>query len=154
VLDARGFTKLVVSIDGKKVRTAKKRVGANAKAIKIDPRKLAAGRHKVAIKLTGKGQKAKTERFAFKRCSTACVRGRKLALGHLPKPAGSTLALAVVRVSGRKAVKFEGAKANGRVSVRIPKSGSFRVTITVTTTDGVTRVYKRKFTNCGKKRRH
>ena len=152
VNNAKGFTKFVAYIDGKKVLTRRKSPLSAEQAIRIDPRKLSAGRHKVKLKLTGKGKKPKTRTFKFRKCSTACVRGKKLSLGHLPRPAGSTLASATIKVTGKRAVKLGATKANGRVSVRIPTKGRFRIVIKVTTTDGTVRTYKRKYSVCGRKK--
>jgi hypothetical protein len=68
------IAKVVYTLDGHKIATVTRKNAAGNYAVRIDPRRLKIGVHRLVAKVTfqrGSGTKAKTYRLAFQRCSRA-----------------------------------------------------------------------------------
>jgi uncharacterized repeat protein (TIGR01451 family) len=68
------IAKVVYTLDGRKIATVTRKNAAGSYAVRIDPRRLKIGVHRLVAKVTfqrGSGTKAKTFRLAFQRCSRA-----------------------------------------------------------------------------------
>ena len=148
----RRYKRVVFKVDGKAVKTARKRNRQLHFVATINPRKFSAGEHKLTATVVPVKGKAFVVKQNFRRCAT-CVSRRAFRIRVRKLKGGEGIRSATVYVNGKRVKVVRGKRLRAPVVLTGLPKGRFKVKITAVTLAGRKVSDTRTYRTCVKKPR-
>jgi hypothetical protein len=154
-LPGKGVKRVVFRVDGKKVKTVKRKDAKKRFVFKVDPKLFAAGKHKITARiLLRNGKKRTVPMRSFTRCKLGkCVSRRSFRI-RVKKIRGEKVTSATVKVNGKKVKVVRGKRLTAPVVLTGLPKGKVVVKIISRTKSGRKVTDTRRYKTCvpGKKK--